>query len=195
MGLAEFGLIIRNEVGDIGGVLFPQIVSEIQGKRNITSERFDSPGVDAAPLPGDNSLLVPVQRSGGAASAGVIDTKNGPEALPGERRTYGRSSDGTITSEIWQRNDGTVEVKNDNGTIVIDPDGTMNLTNEGIQMKLGVDGTVELTATKVVWTVPEVEISGTVTAEDFIIPSGVTLKDHKTSLVTPGVGTSGPPVP
>lgn len=110
---------------------------EIASGDNLTADHFDSSGVDAPPLPGDNALIVEHAGEGGGAVSGYHDPKNAGTALPGERRTYARDAAGTIVAEIWAKRDGTVKITsiaagsklNLNG-VEIDQDGNMTVPGE-----------------------------------------------------------------
>lgn len=201
MELEYYGITIvqKSEVAEGDGFTFPQEVVEVPSGRSLTMERFTSAGEDAAPLKDDYALSVPVLRNGGAASSGFFDPVNEPLAEPGERRVYSRDQNGQITSTIWQRNDGTVEIENAEVTIVVSPNGNIDITTSGTvtanisgDMNATVNGTTNLTCptTNVDG---DVNCTGTITADVDVIGGGISLKSHLTTGVTPGGGTSGPP--
>ena len=100
------------------------------GGANITCEHFSSPGDDSHPLPDDTVILVRVPRSGGHAAVGYIDTVNEGVAEPGEKRVYGRNSDGEIVNEVHLKADGSISIGesvNGENYIEITPDGDISI--------------------------------------------------------------------
>lgn len=78
--------------------------------------QFSAPGDDSRPLPGDKALI----DEEAEAIVGYADTKNAGVALPGEKRTYARSEDGTVVGHVYLRRDGTIELELDaNGFVAI----------------------------------------------------------------------------
>lgn len=102
-----------------------------------TADHFDSSGVDAPPLAGDNALIVEQAGEGNVAVSSYHDPKNAGTALPGERRTYARDVDGTVVAEIYSQRSGEVRIRsikagskiNLNG-VEIDQDGNMTVPGE-----------------------------------------------------------------
>ena len=119
--LLSFTRVVKNEAN----------VSDVKvdpgGGANITTEHFAPPGDDSFPLPDDYVLGVDVPRSGSKAAAGYIDPKNTPKANEGDKRIYGRKADGISVNEVWLKNDGSVLVSNDNGSILLKQNGDINL--------------------------------------------------------------------
>lgn len=81
-------------------------------------------GGDAPPLVGDTVILAATTRSGELVAIGATDGQ-ATSAMPGERRTYARSPDGAAISEIIQRVDGSIELNNAAGSIVLGADGSV----------------------------------------------------------------------
>jgi hypothetical protein len=94
------------------------------GGDNRTVQYMQPAGSDSFPLPSDKAILIPSGRTGAQAAVGFYDPNNPPVAVAGEHRTYARDADGNIVSEIYQHADGTIEIKNDLGNIVLGNDGT-----------------------------------------------------------------------
>jgi hypothetical protein len=84
---------------------------------------FATAGADALPLPGDSVALDDSSGSGGEHATGFADTRNSGKALPGEARFYSRSSNGDVKVEFWLRADGSLQVGNGAGAIVMEPGG------------------------------------------------------------------------
>ena len=110
----------------------PEWKVELNKGLNIQVERYAPAGDDSQPLPEDRAGLVSRTESGAKFAVGAFDIKNPAEALPGEKRLYGRDEEGSITSQIFMKNDGTIEVSNVSGmTIIIDEDGNVILSTSG----------------------------------------------------------------
>ncbi len=119
---------------------YPDIVNDTGGAYNITSKSFQMAGDDCVPLPEDLVVSVPTEKKGNLAGVGFIDPKNPGVSSPGETRRYARSSDGSIVSQVYQQNDGTLLLENDEGLIRIDPDGTITSENGGVSFVLFASG-------------------------------------------------------
>lgn len=96
-------------------------------EHNVTAKHFSAPGDDSHPLPEDYCALSGATGTGRQTAVGYRDFKNPSIAKPGEKRTYARDSSGTIVSQIYAKNDGSVEVSNSVGMIILLPDGTISL--------------------------------------------------------------------
>lgn len=78
--------------------------------------QFSAPGDDSRPLPGDKALI----DEDAEAIVGYADIKSAGAALPGEKRIYARSEDGTVVGHVYLRRDGTIELELDaNGFVAI----------------------------------------------------------------------------
>lgn len=136
--LLSFVRVVRNEAN----------VSDVKidpgGGANITSEHFAPPGDDSFPLPGDYVLGVDVPRSGSKCAAGYIDPVNTPKANEGDKRIYGRKADGTLVNEVWLKNDGSILVSNDNGSILLRADGSIKSDNGSGFFELKTSGDIDL---------------------------------------------------
>ena len=98
-----------------------------QGGANVEIETYQQPGDDAAPLPGDYAAMMQVNGTGRWLMVGALDPKNQGTAKPGERRVYGRNTNGSIVCEIHLTNDGSVRISNSGGSINMGIDGTVNI--------------------------------------------------------------------
>lgn len=94
---------------------------------NLRGEQFSGAGDDSIPLPGDYAVTVEIPRQGGVAIVGFVDPGNASAVNPGEKRSYSRSSDGTIVAQVYLKNDGSVIIDNDNGSITLDAGGDITL--------------------------------------------------------------------
>jgi len=106
-------------------------ISEVKlnpgGGNNITAEHFSDIGDDSRPLKNDYLVYVYLKRSGGMAVVGYLDTKNEQKANAGDKRIYSRNSDGDQVSEAWLKNDGSISLNNDNGSILLQANGEINI--------------------------------------------------------------------
>jgi YD repeat-containing protein len=107
------------------------------GKLPLKADHFDSAGVDAPPLPGDNAFAVDTEGSGNVATVGYHDPKNASKAADGERRTYARDANGEITAEIWSKANGDIKItslksggKIDLNGVLIDQQGNLIVPGE-----------------------------------------------------------------
>ena len=61
-------------------------------------------------------------------NVGYLDPVNTPKALEGDKRTYARDPvTGLFVSEVWQHNDGAVDIVNALGFIKLLANGTVDL--------------------------------------------------------------------
>lgn len=91
----------------------------------VTAEHFAPAGDDSQPLPNDYALTMPVQQAGRVAALGYVDPASAPKAQAGDKRVYSRDGSGTPVAELWLKNDGSVTVANDNGSVVLSADGSI----------------------------------------------------------------------
>ena len=196
MDIIGYGVVLTIEDGEINSVKLKRMNQQISGARKITTERFTSPGVDASPLVGDMSLIVPVQRSGGGASAAYLDTRNEPKAEPGEYRTYARNADGEVVSEVWQRANGNIDfILTENIGATFAKDGAFTFRNENATVTVAADGAMTLENGNATFEIPtsgNIKSSVAIEAPNFI-SDDITLTGHKHGGVqTGGNDTQGP---
>lgn len=113
------------------------VIIDPGGGANRTAEHTAPSGVDAPPLPGDEVVAVECGGKGTQQAVGYRDPANTREASPGEYRTYGRDSDGNVTSEIWQQNDGTIIIENGGATVTVSPDGVVSIDSDDVRIGTG----------------------------------------------------------
>lgn len=140
MGLV--GRLISFVSGVRNGIGFKESQIDPGGGANITAEHFSDPGDDSHPLPGDFVSAVDIPRAGGSVATGYIDAKNTPKAAAGEKRIYGRDSDGVIVNEIHLFNTGKLIVKNDKGTMTLEPDGKWTVESPVAILDIHIDGRI-----------------------------------------------------
>jgi hypothetical protein len=115
------------------------------------AEHYAPAGDDAPPLPGDFAAVDAAPGRGNQRTTGYVDPKNKGQALPGEKRIYSRTPDGSVAGFVWFHGDGLVEIKGlaageryKIGVVEIDAQG--NITTPGeITARAGGAGKVTLT--------------------------------------------------
>ena len=112
------------------------------GGANITADHFDSAGDDAHPLPTDYLVTTTVRGSGREGVVGYVDPLNVGKTAPGEKRIYGRDSNGVAVNEVWLKADGSILIENAGASISVLPGGEVNIISPDI--KLGDLGAIEL---------------------------------------------------
>lgn len=114
------------------------------GGANKTAEDFRPAGDDAHPLTTDFALASATQRSGGEAVIGYLDPVNEPKAQPGDKRIYGRDVEsGAQVCEVWLKNDGSVLVSNENGSVLLRSDGGTLVTTPESTFDAKADGSIK----------------------------------------------------
>lgn len=136
------GKLISFVSGKRNGVDFKESQVDPGAGANITAEHFADAGDDSHPLPGDFISAVDIPRTGGSIATGYVDAKNTPIAAAGEKRIYGRDSDGVVVNQIHLFNDGKVVVKNDEGTMTLKPDGQWTIESPAATLDIHVDGRI-----------------------------------------------------
>ncbi len=114
------------------------------GGANQTGRHFQDPNTDSAPLPGDYLVTVHVQQSGSEEAVAYLDPSQAQTAQPGENRTYSRNGGGTEVAQVYLKNDGTIEVSNDSGSVTLEPSGRILAANRGGFIDLQAGGTVDI---------------------------------------------------
>jgi phage baseplate assembly protein gpV len=181
MGLGKLLSFIKSTRN---GAKLSEVKLDPGGGPNVTAEHFSAPGDDAHPLPGDYVVHVAIQRSGGSAVVGYLDTNNDQKAAAGEKRIYARDSDGASIVELWLKNDGTAVLENENGSVTLAPNGDITLDGAAITIN-GSSITVNGLTT----------INGAIISEagEISTASGIDLDTHIHGGVTPGTGTTSTP--
>ena len=135
--ILSFTRVVRN------GANISDVKVDPGGGPNITSEHFAPAGDDAYPLTTDYALTSPAAGSGRESVVGYVDPLNTPKALEGDKRIYARDKDtGAVVVELWQKNDGTATLFNDNGVVTLFPDGTITIISPIGVFTVAADGTI-----------------------------------------------------
>lgn len=111
------------------GLEFREVKADKGGGDINTTEVFNPTGDDSAPLPDDYVVLLEIPRTGGKVAIGYVDPNNVPKANSGEKRTYGRNTEGQEVNQLWLKNDGTIIAGNDILTMTLKPDGKITIDN------------------------------------------------------------------
>lgn len=90
-----------------------------------TADHFADAGDDSFPLIDDYVVLVDIEGTGQNAAIGYADTKNEKKSEAGDKRIYGRNSDGDEVNEVWLKNDGSVILQNENGKFELESGGNV----------------------------------------------------------------------
>ena len=136
--LLSFTRVVKNEAN----------VTDVKvnqgGSDNITAEHFSDPGDDSHPLPDDYVLGVGTPRKGSKVAAGYVDPVNTPKALEGEKRIYARNpADGSPVNEVWLKNDESVLVSNNNGSVLLKADGGSIVTTPESTFDCAASGSIK----------------------------------------------------
>lgn len=116
------GKIIQTLIGDS----LRNIVTEIYEGQNRTASLVCPPGIDAAPIVGDQGVGIVIDTGGHGAVVGVYPD---PLAEPGEVRIYSRDDTGAVVAHGWFKADGSGVL---NYTAALDVDATaINLNGDG----------------------------------------------------------------
>lgn len=141
--LATVVEFLRSEVE---GVPAPEAKVDRGGSDTVTGYLFGPPGDDSPPLAGDVAYLGEDIGAGNAQILGHQDPKNAGVALPGERRSYARSSDGAVVAEIWAKRDGAIRIANllADAVIEVAAGGAVTVATGEATAELAPDGAISL---------------------------------------------------
>jgi hypothetical protein len=131
---------------DDDGTPVTNVVVDLGGGATATHELALAPGDDSPPLPGDVAATVDDGGTGSEFVVGVQDTKNAGTAQPGEKRFYGRSTDGSQVCEFWLKGDGSVRCSNPSGSLELGADGTVTINGVTISPQGEIKAPGEITA-------------------------------------------------
>lgn len=172
----------------VNGVNKSDVKINPDGGSNITVPHFSTPGDDSVPLTTDTVVTTEVQGTGNEAAVGYIDPLNTPKSGPGEKRIYSRDASGAEVAEVWLKDDGTIEISNQGGSVKINPDGSIEIiaptTVDIVAPTINLTGSVIVTGT--------LAATSIATTGD-VVAGGKSLITHIHTAGTPP-GNTGPPV-
>lgn len=105
-------------------------------------EHLQPLGDDSKPLVDDYGWSDRTSESGRYVHFGCFDHDN-KIAQPGEKRIYGRNSNGVVVNNVYLKNDGEIISANDNCSVTQKPDGTIISTNGSGTHTVNSDGSIE----------------------------------------------------
>lgn len=131
---------------DRNGAKTNDVTFDVNGGVNHTADHFATPGNDSYPVVNiDYCIAVETPQSGSKAVVGYLDPVNEGKAVEGETRSYARNpSNGAPVNEVWLKNDGSVLIANDNGSLLLRPDGSMIGSNGAGSFELNSSGNLVL---------------------------------------------------
>lgn len=105
-------------------------------------EHLQGLGDDSKPLKDDYGWSDRTSESGRYSHFGCFDHDNKITA-PGEKRIYGRNSDGEVVNSVYLKGDGSIESANDSCSVTQKADGTIVGTNGSGTTTNNPDGSIE----------------------------------------------------
>jgi hypothetical protein len=129
----------------VEGKQTPEVKVDRGGDDAISAYHFAPAGDDSQPLPSDLAYLGEDTGTGNAQALGYQDPDSAPVAGAGEKRIYARSGPGVVACEIWLKADGTVLLKNAQGSLELTVDGTARLSNALGSLELAAAGGATVT--------------------------------------------------
>lgn len=145
------------------GAKVTDVEVDIGGGDNRTAQHFSAPGDDSFPLTTDYVLTSDVARSGSKAAHGYLDPVNDSVAQEGDKRVYGRNAGtGAPVNQVWLKNDGSVLISNDNGSVLLRPDGSIKGANGFGLFELQAGGDMNINGAVI-------DVSGNITSPGTIV--------------------------
>jgi hypothetical protein len=165
MGLIRLGRVIKSYIAKVpGSGLLAQwlAVEEFAGDER-KAQVFGACNEDFAPP--NNCKTIDVALGVDRGFLAAVAYRNElitPIAEPGERRLFSTNAAGdTVMTEVYLQDDGTVEIKNDNGSIKLAVGGRVLVENANGSIDLKATGAIELTsAVSIALDAPVIESNG-----------------------------------
>lgn len=111
-----------------------------------------------------------------------------PNKLPAFQNNGIRLSNKAGTQYAWLKNDNTITMNNGVVNFNLNPDGSASMQNGSGFIRIGADGIVNINGVTI-------NPASRVDTPNDVFAATISLKNHRTSGVTTGGGTSGVPVP
>lgn len=158
--LLSFVRVVRNDAK------INDITVDVGGGVNHTAEHFAPAGDDSFPLTSDYVVVTDIPQRNSKAAIGYLDPINEPKTAEGEKRIYARDVDGVPVNEVWLKNDGSVLVANENGSVLLNPDGSILASNGSGSFELQAGGDAVINGVTI-------NTSGEITCNKITTPSAV----------------------
>jgi hypothetical protein len=126
--MGSLGAVVSFERATTAGEQTPEVRIDRGGDEPLTAGHYTPPGVDAAPLPGDNAYAGDDVGAGVAQVTGYQDPLTPPLSAAGEVRVYSRALPGVAAAEVWAKADGTLILRNPLGSVELAPTGKVTIT-------------------------------------------------------------------
>lgn len=208
--MGRIGTVLEFIKETVQGITADRIKTDLGGNDIRTANYVQPANEDARPLPQDQSFNLPGPKTGSVVAVGFVDTYNESTVGPGEKRIYGRSESGEIVSEVFCKNTGEIQAKNENIEFAMNPDGSGFIENDMGSFNLNVDGSVEINGV-IIDAAGNLTVPGNISGSGSLAGGGisatagvmtgtdfqagpVSLATHVHGGVTPGGGTTGTPI-
>ena len=149
--MGRIGRVIKSYIAKLSGsgtnAQFSSVEEFVDDQRTV--QVFGPCNEDFAPPENCKTFNIPLGRGRGfLISAAYHNQKIAPVAVHGERRIYSTNQAGdTVMSEVFLKQDGTLDIKNANAQILMNPDGTMLIENGGVTITINQSGLLEIETT------------------------------------------------
>lgn len=157
---------------DEDGVPVYDITVDTGGGANVTARYVSPPGDDSPPRVGDSALVIDGPQTGSAVVVGLIDGTSRSAGL-GEKRFFSRDGDGNPIAWVWLKADGEVEIRNEHGHFIMEPEGAVTING----VVIDIDGNILA--------------PGEVTAQSDTAPVGLSTHLHNTAMGPTDAPTPG----
>jgi hypothetical protein len=164
VGLIKLGRVIKSYIAKVSGsgALAQWLAVEEFAGDERKAQVFGPSNEDFAP-PNDMSTIdVPLGRDRGfLTSVAYRNKKISPVAVAGESRKYSTNEAGDVVmAEVFLKQDGTILVKNANGSMELEPDGKIGLYRGSTFIRIGSAGNVTIEAPIITLNAGVVNING-----------------------------------
>lgn len=140
--MGRIGQLISFVRATVGTAKTSDVKVDRGGGDNRTAQHFSDPGDDSFPLPGDYPALLDQAGTGRDSAVGWVDPKNLQKSTAGDKRIYARDANGDEIVQLWLKSDGTAELSNANGSVVLRPDGGTVTTTPLSTFDTAADGSI-----------------------------------------------------
>lgn len=124
-----------------------ECVSEIYENYTKQSPLILPPGIDSVPLQDDVTYITEERGNGQSYCLGVYPNASAEE---GEIKIYSRANGSTLKAQVYLKKDGTIEIKNDLGSIIIDSAGLVEIKSSALTLLQALTTTLNAIKTGVI---------------------------------------------